>query len=227
MLTSSEITDAPREAARAMLQLLFLMVHSLADLITARQVLADNQNSRQPARTRSKRKLSAAASRLLMLKLEDNIVNLKTYLSTLPTWQPSAHAQQLATMILMFTVCIRWSMKTFQCCSSLPCPNMSTHNDAFVCVNHLVQSVCSFVKQMCMFPSWLHGHSQAQSMQVTTAKTCNVWLHATLFVPFSRPLLHPSQMCLWHSPCQSTPLGVQLVSHVSACWLIGLEFRHT
>jgi len=30
MLTSSEITDAPREVARAMLQLLFLMGHSQA-----------------------------------------------------------------------------------------------------------------------------------------------------------------------------------------------------
>ena len=38
MLASSEITDAPREAARAMLQLLFLMVHSLADQVPAKQV---------------------------------------------------------------------------------------------------------------------------------------------------------------------------------------------
>ncbi|KAL0049513.1 hypothetical protein WJX82_003917 [Trebouxia sp. C0006] len=81
MLASSEITDAPREAAHAMLQLLFLMVHSLADQITARQMSADNQNSHQPAHTRSKRKPSAAASRLPMLKLEENIVNLRTYLS--------------------------------------------------------------------------------------------------------------------------------------------------
>ena len=110
MLTSSESTDAPREAARAMLQLLFLMVHSLADQVTAKQVSADNQNSRQPARTRGKRKPSAAASRLPMLKLEENIVNLRTYLSTLPILQPSAHAQQLATKNLMFMVCIRWSM---------------------------------------------------------------------------------------------------------------------
>ena len=31
-----------------------------------------------------------------------------------------------------------------------------------------------------------------------------------------------SQMRLWHSPCQHTPLGCNLVSHVSACWLTGL-----
>ncbi len=114
MLASSEITDAPREAARAMLQLLFLMVHSLADQITARQMSADNQNSLQPAHTRSKRKPSAAASRLPMLKLEENIVNLRTYLSTLSMLQPSAHAQQLATMTLMFMVCIRWNIEPFK-----------------------------------------------------------------------------------------------------------------
>ena len=94
MLTSIEITDAPREVASAMLQLLFQMVHSLADEVTARQVLADNQNSHQPARTRDKRKPSAAASGLPMLKLEENIVALRTYLSTLSTLQPSAHAQK-------------------------------------------------------------------------------------------------------------------------------------
>ena len=31
-----------------------------------------------------------------------------------------------------------------------------------------------------------------------------------------------SQMRLWHSPCQRTPLGCNPVSHVSACWLTGL-----
>ena len=31
---------------------------------------------------------------------------------------------------------------------------MSNHDDdAFVRVNHLVQNICKFVKQMCMFPS--------------------------------------------------------------------------
>ena len=29
-------------------------------------------------------------------------------------------------------------------------------------------------------------------------------------------------MRLWHSPCQRTPLGCNLVSHVSTCWLTGL-----
>ena len=29
-------------------------------------------------------------------------------------------------------------------------------------------------------------------------------------------------MRLWHLPCQRTPLGCNLVSHVSACWLTGL-----
>lgn len=88
MLTSSESTDAPRDAARAMLQLLFLMVHSLADQVAAKQVSADNQSSRWPTRTRTKRKPSAAASRLPMLKLEENIVNLRSYLSTRSSLQP-------------------------------------------------------------------------------------------------------------------------------------------
>ena len=36
-----------------------------------------------------------------------------------------------------------------------------------------------------------------------------------------------SPMRLWHSPCQCTPLGCNLVSRVSACWLTELGFRHT
>ena len=69
---------------------------------------------------------------------------------------------------------------TFQCYNFLLCPKKSNHDDAILGVNHLVQSICNFVKQMCMFPGWrhvaLHGHSQAQSMQEGNAKTCSVKL---------------------------------------------------
>jgi len=108
MLSSSQITDAPTEAARAMLQLLFLMVHSLADQVTGRQVLANNQNSHQPARTQGKRRPSAAASRLPMPELEENIAALTTYLSTLSMLEPSAHARKLATMMMLLLACITW-----------------------------------------------------------------------------------------------------------------------
>ena len=79
-----------------MLQLLFLMVHSLANQVTARQVFAANQNSHVPVHTLGKRKPSAAASRLPMLEFE-NVVIVRTYLSMLSMLQHSAHAQ--ATMI--------------------------------------------------------------------------------------------------------------------------------
>ncbi|KAL0040528.1 hypothetical protein WJX77_009716 [Trebouxia sp. C0004] len=78
MLTSSQITDAPTEAARAMLQLLFLMVHSLADQVTTRQVFANKLNSH---RTQGMGRPSAAASMPPMLKLEENITALRTYLT--------------------------------------------------------------------------------------------------------------------------------------------------
>lgn len=120
MLTSSESTDGPREAACAMLQLLFLLVHSLADQVPANQVFANNQKSHQPVRTRSKRKPSAAASRLPMLKLEENIVNLRIYLSTRSTLQPSAHAQQLAIMILIFMVCFTRCVVPFNAVALCP-----------------------------------------------------------------------------------------------------------
>ncbi len=149
MLSSSQITDAPTEAARAMLQLLFLMVHSLADQVTARQVLANNQNSHQPARTQGKRRPSAAASRLPMPELEENIAALTTYLSTLSMLEPSAHARKF---IYTYDFDVHHMVhSTFHCCNSLLCPNISNHDDAVIGVHHLVQSICNFVNRCAYF----------------------------------------------------------------------------
>ena len=57
------------------------------------------------------------------------------------------------------------------------------------------------------------SYSQAQSMQVGIAKTCNVWLHATSYVRFSRPLLIPRKCVFGTRPVSAHPLGAISVSY--------------
>ncbi len=89
---------------------------------------------------------------------------------------------------------------------------MSNHDDAFVGVNHLVQSACRLVRLVNRCTCFLVGfmqlkaqsHSQAQSMQVGIA---NVLMHATTFVPFSRLLLIPRKCVHGTRPISAHPLG--------------------
>ena len=55
------------------------------------------------------------------------------------------------------------------------------------------------------------SHSQAHSMQVGIAKTCNVWLHAMPFVPFFTSLI-PGKCIYGTRPVSSHPLGAISVS---------------
>ena len=58
--------------------------------------------------------------------------------------------------------------------------------------------------------------------QVTGSSLSGDMLNFQASVPGNGQRFSASQRRLWHSPCQRTPLGCSLVSHVSACWLTGL-----
>ena len=64
--------------------------------------------------------------------------------------------------------------------------------------------------------------SQDVTQQVTGSSLSGNMLNFQASVSGNGQRFSASQMRLWHSPCQRTPLGCNLVSHVSACWLTGL-----
>ena len=63
---------------------------------------------------------------------------------------------------------------------------------------------------------------QDVTQQVTGSSLSGNMLNFQASVSGNGQRFSASQMRLWHSPCQRTPLGCNLVSHVSACWLTGL-----
>ncbi len=85
MVSSSQTSDVSRDVACAMLQLLFLIVHSLADHSRARQLLVQMQSS--TLRTSTKWHASGSgtaytiATELPMHAIEETLMNLRTHLS--------------------------------------------------------------------------------------------------------------------------------------------------
>ena len=80
---------------------------------------------------------------------------------------------------------------TFQCCNSLLCPNMSNHDDAILGAfgAEYLQFCQTDVHVSLLALCWLHGHSQAQSMQEANAKICSVKLQYNTICLFQCPLL--------------------------------------
>ena len=124
-----------------------------------------------------------------MLKLEENVVALRTYLSTPSLLQPSALAQKISNHAFDVHGVLHMVHSTFQWCNSWLCPNISNRDNAVIGVNHLVQRICNLSTHVHI--SWLA--SWALTGSVHASRDCPD-LQCKAAVPYhlspsSRPLL--------------------------------------